>query len=87
MFTFQATGTPIPDIRWYFNGAPVDNTNTMKYMVSEMSFNPSAKNSTLTVLGLESSNMGTYTCNAVNLLSSKSGSGLLTVYGKLVTSQ
>ena len=82
LFTFQATGTLIPNISWYFNGAPVDMTNTMKYMISELSFNPTTKNSTLTVLNLESSNMGTYTCNAVNLLSSKSGSGVLTVYGK-----
>jgi len=82
LFTFQATGIPLPDVTWYFNSVPVDETNTMKYMISEMSFNPTAKNSTLTVLGLESSNMGTYTCNAVNSFSSKSGSGLLTINSK-----
>ena len=84
LFTFQATGTPIPNISWYFNGAPVDKTNTMKYMISERSFNPTTKNTTLAVFGLESSNMGTYTCSAVNFLPSKISSGVLTVLGKCV---
>jgi len=84
LFTFQATGTPIPNISWYFNGAPMDKTSTMKYMISEISFNPTTKNTTLAVFGLESSNMGTYTCSAVNLLSSKSSSGMLTVFGKYI---
>ena len=81
-FTFQATGMPLPTISWYFNGAPVDMENTMKYMISETEFNPIAKNSTLTIMNVELSDMGTYSCNATNFVSSDTGYGELTVNGE-----
>lgn len=81
-FTFQVTGTPIPTINWYFNGAPVDMANTMKYMISETKFNPITRNSTLTIMNVELSDIGTYTCNATNLVSTYTGYGELSVKGK-----
>ena len=84
-FTCQATGTPIPKITWYFNGAPVEKATTIKYVISEMSLNPTTKNSTLTVMILESSNIGTYTCKATNIVASDTSSALLTVNGECVS--
>ena len=81
-FTCQATGTPIPNISWYFNGAPVDTVNTIKYMISEMEFNPITKNSTLTIMNLELSDIGTYSCNATNFVSGITSSGILSVEGE-----
>ena len=54
----------------------------MKYIISESSFNPTTKNSTLAVFGVESSDSGTYTCKAINLVSSDTSSGVLSVDGK-----
>ena len=84
-FTCQATGTPIPKIRWYLNGAPVMISNTMKYMISELLLNPTTKNNTLKILGAASSDIGTYTCNATNIDSSDTSSGILTVNGKFAS--
>ena len=85
LFTCQATGTPIPNISWYFNGAAVDKAKIMKYMISEMSLNLKAKSSTLTVINVVPSDIGTYTCNAANFASSDSSSGMLTINGKTTT--
>jgi len=81
-FTCQATGTPILSISWYFNGAPVDKNNTVKYMISESSLNHIVISSTLTVMNAEQSDMGTYTCQASNYASSDTSSGALTVNSK-----
>ena len=35
-FTCQGAGEPVPTIIWYFNSAPVDEANTMKYTISIM---------------------------------------------------
>lgn len=56
--------------------------NTMKYMISEIEFNPITKNSSLTIMDLEFSDIGTYTCNATNFVSSDTSSGKLIVNGK-----
>ena len=80
--TCQATGTPIPNITWHFNSAPVDKNNTSKYMISEMLLNPITVNSTMTILSLELSDMGTYACTADNVVSSDTSSGILAVKGK-----
>ena len=81
-FTCKVSGTPIPNISWYFNGALVEKVNTMKYMISETKFNPKTKNSTLTIMRVELSDIGTYTCNATNIVSSNTTSGMLIVNGK-----
>jgi len=82
LFTCQATGTPIPSINWYFNGAPVHQTNATKHMISDALLNSITRSSTLTVMNVVSSDIGTYTCEAINVASSDTSSGALTVYGK-----
>ena len=83
-FTCQATGEPVPTITWYFSGAPVDEINTMKYMISMMSLNITTISNMLTIMNVESSDVGTYTCNATNVVSSDTSSGVLTVNGELL---
>ena len=83
-FTCQATGEPVPTISWYFNSAPVDEANTMKYTISMMSLNATTINNTLTIMNVQSSDVGTYTCNATNVVSSDTSSGVLTVNGELL---
>ena len=82
IFTCQVTGTPIPNIIWYFNGVPVETDNAMKYVVSETSFNPTFKESRLAINNVELSEMGVYTCNASNIISSDISSGMLTINGE-----
>ena len=82
-FTCQATGQPVPTISWYFSGTPVDEANTMKYTISMMSLNATTIRNVLTIMNVQSSDVGTYTCNATNVVSSDTSSGVLTVNGKL----
>ena len=77
-FTCQATGEPVPTISWYFNDVPVDVTNTVKYDV--LSTLPGQ--SYIRVNNVQSSDVGTYTCNATNVVSSDTSSGVLTVNGE-----
>ena len=81
-FTCQFSGEPIPIIRWYLNGVPVDSSDTMKYTISVMPLNISININTLTIMNVELSDVGTYTCNATNVLSSDTSSGVLTINGK-----
>ena len=87
-FTCQATSEPVPTIIWYYNGALVNNeTNMNKYSISQSSFNETTIINTLTIMNVESSDVGTYTCNATNVLSSDTSSGVLTVNGELLLLQ
>ena len=81
VFTCQATGEPVPTISWYFNDIPVDVTNTVKYDVLSTMFSPSIL-SILRINNVQSSDVGTYTCNATNVVSSDTSSGVLTVCGE-----
>ena len=83
-FTCQATGEPIPTIRWYLNSAPVDETNTTKGSLSIMPLNTTAISSTLTIMNVQLSDVGTYTCNATNVVSTDTSSGVLTVNSELL---
>ena len=74
LFTCQATGDPVPTITWYFNGAPVDEANIMKYIIIS---------NTLIVINVQSSDVGTYTCIATNIVTTDTSSGVLTVNGEL----
>ena len=82
-FICQTMGGPIPTIRWYYNNVPVDETNAVKYTISVMSLNTTTISSTLTLMNVESSDVGTYTCNATNIVSSDISSATLTVNGEL----
>jgi len=85
IFNCQVTGTPIPKISWYFNDVPVKEANSSKYIISEMSFNPTTKNNTLRVIDVNSFDVGKYTCNATNIASSDTSSGMLDVNGEFVS--
>ena len=82
-FTCQATGEPVPTITWYFSGTPVNEANTMKYTISVIPLNATTLSNILTIMNVESSDVGTYTCNATNVLSSDTSSGILTINGEL----
>ena len=77
-FRCQATGEPVPTIRWYFNNVPV--TNSIKYQVIPPL--PGLNLLTLIIRNVQSSDVGTYTCNATNVVSSDTSSGVLTVNGE-----
>ena len=79
-FTCQATGGPTPTISWYFNNTLL--TDEVKYTISEAS-SSTIISSTLTIMSVESSDVGTYTCNATNVVSNDTSSGVLTVNGEL----
>ena len=80
-FTCQATGGPVPTISWYFNDILLADGTT--HTISETSVNTTTINSTLTIMSVQSSDVGTYTCNATNVVSSDTSSGVLTVNGEL----
>ena len=82
-FTCQADGDPLPTIIWYFNGAPLDESNTAKYMITERQIAITAHSDILNIMSVQSSDVGTYTCNATNVVSSDTSSGVLTVNGEL----
>ena len=77
-FICQATGEPVPIISWYFSGELL--ANGAKHTISETEVNTTTINSRLTIMSVESSDVGTYTCNVV---SSDTSSGVLTINGEL----
>jgi len=83
-FTCQATGKPVPTISWYFNGVLVDDNDMDKYTILMMSLNTTTISNALTIMSVESSDVGTYTCNATNWISTDISSGVLTVNGELL---
>ena len=80
-FSCQAIGEPVPTISWYFNDVPVDVTDTVKYEVLPTML-PTSIHSVLRITNVQSSDVGTYTCNATNVVSSDTSSGVLTVNGE-----
>ena len=84
-FTCQATGEPIPTVSWYFSDASITNeTNMNKYDILQSSVNATTLSNTLKIMNVQSSDVGTYTCNATNVVSSDTSSGVLTVNGELI---
>ena len=79
-FTCQVAGEPVPTISWYYNNTLL--INGTKYMITEMSLNITTISNTLTIMSVQSSDVGTYTCNATNVVSSDTSSGILTVNGE-----
>jgi len=82
-FTCQSKSAPISNISWYFNYNLVDETNVDKYDISQLSLNTTTISSTLTIMNVESSDVGTYTCIVANGTSTYGSSGVLTVNGEL----
>ena len=76
-------GEPVPDISWYFNGVMINVSldNSSKYMIMSKSLNITTTENTLTVYNVISSDVGTYTCNATNVVEYDSTSGHLQVNG------
>jgi len=81
-FACQADGEPSSSISWYFNGVPLDEANTAKYKILN-NFSKLIVEGTLTIVNVESSDVGIYTCNATNVVSSDTSSGVLTINGEL----
>ena len=77
-FTCQATGEPAPNISWYFNGVMIDVSDTSKYMIMSTSINTTTTENKLTVYNVTSFYVGTYTCNATNLIGSDTRPGEVT---------
>ena len=84
-FNCQATGEPVPSISWYFNGIMVNVSVTSKYNISS-SVNETLVGSFLTITNVQSSDVGTYTCHAENIIGIDRSSGILTVNGKNICS-
>ena len=79
-FLCEAVGEPVPDISWYFNDVMIYvSDNSSKYMIESRSLNITTTENTLTVYTVTSSDVGTYTCNASNVIGNDASSGILTV--------
>ena len=81
-FNCQATGEPVPSISWYFKGVMINLSNTSKYNVSNTKRDTTVT-SLLTITNVQSSDVGTYTCQAENNIGIDQSSGILTVNSKL----
>ena len=79
-FSCQAIGDPAPIISWYFNGVMINISDASKYNVSSLT-NGTTVTSLLTIMNTQSSDVGTYTCFAENIIGSDQSSGVLTVNG------
>ena len=79
-FVCRAIGEPTPSIIWYFNGALIDLSDTSKYGTSVFSLEQNIL-SILFLINAQSSDVGTYTCEAVNIVGTSKSSSVLTVNG------
>ena len=79
-FVCRAVGEPAPNIIWYFNGAVIDLSDTSKYGTSVFPLDQNIL-SILFLISAESSDVGTYTCQAVNIVGTDESSSVLTVNG------
>ena len=80
-FVCQATGVPIPSVKWYFNGEMINPPNILKYNYLRMVLNESVIESALNIIDVELSDVGTYTCEAENIIDKDQSSGILTLNG------
>ena len=82
-FSCQATGEPVPTINWCFNDIMINTSNTSKYNIC-YSRNGNMVTSVITIVNAQSSDNGTYTCHAVNIIGSNESSGILRIHGKYI---
>ena len=81
-FTCEATGEPVPNISWYFNDIMINvSDKSSKDVIVSRSLNKTTTENTLTVYNVTSSDVGTYTCTAINTVGNDSNSGHLQVNG------
>ena len=83
-FMCQVTGVPVPYIKWYFNAVMISLSNNSKYNSSSMALNESIIESTLSIINVESSDVGTYTCEAENIIGTDQSSAILSVNGEYI---
>ena len=85
-FTCQATGEPVPNITWYYNGVMINDmsnvSNTSKYRIDSREINITTIEGTLEIYNASSFDVGTYVCIATNELGSDRSVGILTIHGK-----
>ena len=74
VFICNISGEPAPIISWYFNGVLLMG-NITKHLIAT---------NELQILNVQSSDVGTYTCNATNVVSTDTSSGVLTVNGEYI---
>ena len=84
-FSCQAAGEPVPIVSWYFNSVMINKSDASEYNVSD-SLNEIMVTSSLTIINAQSSDVGTYTCHAENIIGIDRSSGILTVNGKGICS-
>lgn len=83
-FSCQAIGEPVPTIIWYFDGVMINISNAKKYSINiSNSINGTKTSITnlLTIMNIQSSDVGTYTCFTKNIIGSDQSFGILTVNG------
>ena len=81
-FTCKAFGQPLPTIGWYFNDIMLIALNTNDHNITVTTFVREREvDSSLRIINPVSSDAGTYTCHAENVVGSDNSSGLLTVNG------
>ena len=83
-FICQAIGEPVPIIIWYFDGVMINISNAKKYSTNiSNSINGTKTSITnlLTIMNVQSSDVGTYTCFTKNIIGSDQSFGILTVNG------
>ena len=79
-FSCEAIGEPTPTFSWYFNDVMI--TESDKYSIYSGRVIGRAESS-LQINNPETSDAGTYTCHAENVVGSDNSSGILTVNGKI----
>ena len=75
-FTCRATGAPLPSLSWYYNGNKINPSEAFEISISASG--ETVVESSLTIINPQSSDVGTYTCQAENNIGSAESSGMLT---------
>ena len=83
IFNCQVTGEPVPSISWYFKGVMINVSDASEYSISNTLIETTFT-SLLTIINVKSSDAGTYTCQAENIIGIDQSSGILTVNGKFL---
>ena len=80
-FNCQAIGEPLPNITWQSNDIMINASDATKYNISE-TLNETVVVSSFTIINTQTSDIGTYTCFAENIIGSDRRSAVLIVNGK-----